>query len=442
MKKIKHRRASTKSAAHVKSAAAAKPAAPTAIAAVPPAPAKPKFARPAMVDRPARIGVISPAGRVVNHDEVLTYAHGDPEKSIRQFMNIGDSFVYDSSLKILDFSELVPIYTSEDEKEQAAHIEQINQLDYVFLRGSNYINTSGKWDAITALLEKTNVPIIAFGIGLQAPDNATEFVNESTRRFLQLISDRSASLGVRGELSQKALASIGIRNTRIFGCPTAFRRGQPEIHLRHVEPDSIDRLGFTLRRNTHGRQTLQRYMLRTLAEQYRTTIFCAGELEEKAIYYAGRGDIADRSGVMTSAVHALTDQDWMFGAGDPLLALYRSSLAVFEAVSDFENEMRKMSAVTGFRLHGNLMALANSVPALYVTYDSRTREFVDTLGIPSVESRLMDKFSFRKEWEKADFARFERTYAARFRDLVAFLEENGMRHRLNDGTAETLVAAE
>ncbi|MEJ0011736.1 MAG: hypothetical protein WDM94_03730 [Bauldia sp.] len=54
----------------------------------------------------------------------------------------------------------------------------------------------------------------------------------------------------------------------------------------------------------------------------------------------------------------------------------------------------------------------------------------------------MDKFSFRKEWEKADFAKFERTYAARFRDLVAFLEENGMPHRLNDGRAEALVAAE
>jgi Polysaccharide pyruvyl transferase len=406
------------------------------------APARPKFVARPVPDRPARIGVISPAGKVVNHDEVLTYAHGDPEKSVRQFMNIGDSFVYDSSLKILDFSELVPIYVSEDEKEQAAHVEQINQLDYVFLRGSNYINTSGKWDGFTALLEKTNVPIIAFGIGLQAPDNATEFVNESTKRFLQLISDRSASIGVRGELSQKALASIGIKNSRIFGCPTMFRRGQPEIRLRHVDPTSIERLGFTLRRNTHGRQTLQRYLMRTLSDQYRMTIFCAGELEEKAIYYAGRGEIAERSNVMTSAVQALTDQDWVFGAGDPLLTVYRSSLAVFEAVSDFEAEMRKMSAVTGFRLHGNLMALANSVPALYVTYDSRTREFVDTLGIPFVESRLMDKFSFRREWEKADFAKFERTYAARFRDLLAFLGENGMRHRLNDETAEALVAAE
>jgi hypothetical protein len=71
------------------------------------------------------------------------------------------------------------------------------------------------------------------------------------------------------------------------------------------------------------------------------------------------------------------------------------------------------------------------VPALYVTYDSRTREFVDTLGIPFVEAKNMDRFSFRREWEKADFGKFERTYAERFEDLTAFLEENGMPHRLD-----------
>jgi hypothetical protein len=71
------------------------------------------------------------------------------------------------------------------------------------------------------------------------------------------------------------------------------------------------------------------------------------------------------------------------------------------------------------------------VPALYVTYDTRTREFVDTLGIPFIEAKNMDRFSFHREWDKADFGKFERTYAERFEDLTAFLEENGMPHRLN-----------
>ena len=59
-------------------------------------PAEPKqIVRKPIEGRPARIGVISPSGRVKNHDQVTTYSHGDPNKSIGQFMNIGDSFVFD-----------------------------------------------------------------------------------------------------------------------------------------------------------------------------------------------------------------------------------------------------------------------------------------------------------------------------------------------------------
>jgi polysaccharide pyruvyl transferase WcaK-like protein len=399
-------------------------------------------APPPRLDRPARIGVIGPAGRVINRDEVVTWSYGHPERSLKSFTNIGDCFVYDSSLKIMDFSELVPITASETQPPTPEQIEAWNQLDFIFLRGSNYINTSGKWDPITAVLEKLKVPVIAFGIGVQVPENSVEFVNDSTRRFLQLISERSTTLAIRGELSERALRSIGIKNTRIIGCPTVFRHRQPELAIRRVKSDAIKELGFTLRRKTHGRYTLQRYMMRMLAEQYPMTVLCAGENEEKAIYYASRGLVPNSDAALQTAIASLVADGWIFGANDSLLNLYLSSLAVFESVNDFEERARQMTAVTGFRLHGNLISLANGVPALYVTYDTRTREFVDTLGIPFVDSRMMDKFNFREAWDAADFGKFERCYRERFGELRTFLEENNMPHRLETARAEALDAAE
>jgi len=380
--------------------------------------------------RPARIGVLMPAGRVIDHDKVVTHTFGQPDRATTLFTNIGDCFVYESSLRILDFAELVPIYASEGQPPTDEYVEKVNGLDFLFLRGSNYINTSGKWDGITALLERTKVPVMAFGIGVQTPDNAETYVNESTERFLKLVADRSTSLAVRGTLSVKALKSIGIDNVRVIGCPTVFRHRQPTIRVNRVAAADIAELGFTLRRKTFGFQTLQRYLMRTLSEQHRMTIFCAGELEEKAIHYAEQRLVAAPEATMAAAVDTLVRESWLYGADDPLLALYRESLAVFESVQAFEAGLKTMDAVTGFRLHGNLLALANGVPALYVTYDTRTREFVQTLGIPSVDAKQMDRFSFREAWEKADFATFERAYVRRFGELKAFLEENGMPHRL------------
>ena len=387
--------------------------------------------------RKPRIGVLMPAGRIEGNIGVVTHTYGAPEKAKTLFTNIGDCFVYDSSLRILDYSELFPIYVPADGNLSETQIEKINQLDYIFLRGSNYINANGQWDPITAVLEKTNVPVIAFGIGVQVPDNSENYVNESTKRFLQLIADRSTTVGVRGNLSKKALNSIGIKNVRIFGCPTAFRHCKPELKLPRIEASAINRLGFTLRRKTHGFQTLQRYMLRTLAERYDTEILCAGELEEKQIYYARTKQVENDDQVMKDAVQKLTAEKWLSGAKDPLLDLYKSSLSVFESVADFEKAEQSLDAVTGFRLHGNLLALANEVPALYVT---RTREFVKTLGIPYIDGRYMDKFSFEEAWDNADFDLFEKTYQQRFGELKKFLEENSMAHRL--GRVPTPYVAE
>jgi Polysaccharide pyruvyl transferase len=399
-----------------------------------PAP-QPRLSRPKV-----RIGVLSPAGKVVNHDQVVTQSYGDPNKSVATFSNIGDSFVYESSLRILDFDELVPIHAPDSPKVRDQQVELVNSLDYVFLRGSNYINALGEWDNVTALLEQTKVPVIAFGIGLQALENAERVVNDSTERFLKLLAERSASIGVRGELSVAALEGIGITNVRIIGCPTAFRHRRATMQVKKVDSGSIEQLGFTLRRKTFRVATLQRYLMHVLSRQYRTTVFSAGELQEKGIFYADRGLVSEPETVRANAIKGLETDRWIYGADDPLLDIYRQSLAVFESVADFEEGIRAMSAVTGFRLHGNLMALANGVPALYVVYDTRTREFVRTFGIPFVEARSIDRFSFRDAWDKADFAKFERAYAALFKELRSFLHENGMPHRLE--TTNPASAAE
>ncbi|MDP2698126.1 polysaccharide pyruvyl transferase family protein [Thalassospira sp.] len=391
--------------------------------------------------RKPHIGVLMPAGKVINHDHVVTHTFNDPQKATQLFTNIGDCFVYESSLRILDYAELFPIYAPATGDLTEKQVDKINTLDYIFLRGSNYINTNGQWDPITRVLEKTKVPVIAFGIGVQVPDNSEEYVNESTKRFLQVVADRSVTLGVRGELSRTALKSIGINNVRVFGCPTMFRHCKPSLNLKRVSAGDIKNLGFTLRRKTYGFATLQRYMLRTLADRYNTEILCAGELEEKTIFYANRKQIPDSEKAMAGAVKALVEDKWIYGAEDPLLKLYLSSLSVFETVQDFEEAEQKLDAVTGFRLHGNLLALANEIPALYVTYDTRTREFVKTLGIPFVDGRHMDRFSFEEAWDSADFDHFEKTYIRRFGELKAFLEENSMAHRLGGDPTPNLIKA-
>ena len=63
----------------------------------------------------ARILVIYPSGEVYNHDCVRWYKASDIQRNIDSYHNIGDAFVYDLSLKLLNFEKLDFVEISDPE---------------------------------------------------------------------------------------------------------------------------------------------------------------------------------------------------------------------------------------------------------------------------------------------------------------------------------------
>ena len=85
-----------------------------------------------------RVLVISPSGEVYDHDNVRWYNYKDVQRSINHYHNIGDAFVFDSSLKLLNFSKLNAL---EIVNPKFDDMDRINaEYDFVFLRGSNYVH--------------------------------------------------------------------------------------------------------------------------------------------------------------------------------------------------------------------------------------------------------------------------------------------------------------
>ena len=140
-------------------------------------------------------------------------------------------------------------------------IEFNAEFDYVFLRGSNYIHSTMTWWRALEVLPRLRIPIIAFGIGAQAPKEGPMVLSEETERVLRLIADSSVSVGVRGAYTAEVLWNLGIRNTRIIGCPTAFRRNDPDLRialppLELGEEGGVHRAAGGLRRLCRKHRTL------------------------------------------------------------------------------------------------------------------------------------------------------------------------------------------
>jgi hypothetical protein len=74
------------------------------------------------------------------------------------------------------------------------------------------------------------------------------------------------------------------------------------------------------------------------------------------------------------------------------------------------------------------MALANGVPSIYFTYDSRTREFAETFQIPSFDVFSEKVFRLSDYWDRCLFDRFNRAYADTYYAMSDFLSENDVAH--------------
>ena len=376
-----------------------------------------------------RILVISPSGEVYDHDCVRWYRHTDIQRSIGNYHNIGDAFVFDSSLKLLEYDAIETL----DIRNPSDHdIDRYNaEFDYVFLRGSNYLHPYMDWENAPSVLERLRIPILAFGVGAQAPARGDLMLSEDSKRVVRAIAERSASMGVRGSYTADVLWSLGVRDVRIVGCPTAFRANDPELGIVLPPLEEVRRIAYTLRRevgNDYATDVdryldLQRSTILSLGARFDMDVLAQGEVEEKKILW---GTPTQKQ----EAIDHLRRAGWLRGEWDPMEAVYASKLWYSDVVSEWEALLRSKQLALGYRLHGNLMALANRVPSIYFTYDSRTAEFVETFRIPSFDVFSGRKFRLEEHWDQNAFERFNRAYRERYRDMRLFLDENAIPHRM------------
>jgi hypothetical protein len=195
--------------------------------------------------------------------------------------------------------------------------------------------------------------------------------------------------------------------------------------------DSIREIAFTLRREVDlsYAQDLERYLdlqrrsILALARRFELDILAQGEVEEKKI-------VSGLPEQKEEAIAALVEQGWLSGPGDPMLEIYRRRMFWSDVVAEIEAFLSRKQLVLGYRLHGNLLALANRIPSVYFTYDSRTTEFAETFQIPSFDVFSNRDFRLEDYWDQALFEKFNRAYYHRYREMESFLSENGVDHKM------------
>lgn len=375
-----------------------------------------------------KVVILNPGGLIQPPRRIKGWTADSYQRDATATYNAGDLFVDEATMRLLDYDDLS--WINIDAKYDQKLVDRVNEeAAYCIVRGSNYIHHQVKWGDMLRIIEAIKVPVVAFGVGAQAPKLGEFVISPETTRFLNLLSDKSHTIGVRGAFTAETLNDLGIKNVDVIGCPSLMRQNRPSLDITVKNLPEVRYVGLTLTRgvwpmycqNIPKTRALQRELMLDYAKRYDFTIISQGEQPERAYWYRLPRE-------MQAAYDALIKDKWFTGPDDPLIDIYRTKMFFGPFPQAYEDLVKQLDLVVGFRLHGNVMALANGVPAVYVVYDMRMREVVQHFDVPAYEIMDEKPFSLEELYTQARFDRFNARYREAYRHMAAFLDANGVAH--------------
>ncbi|MES3151446.1 polysaccharide pyruvyl transferase family protein [Sphingomonas faeni] len=379
-----------------------------------------------MTSRKPRILVISPAGRVVDHDNVEWY-HNTHDQLLDRYFNIGDMVVFDSTLKLIDYAEVdaMEIVNPTD-----ADIERYKGYDFAIVRASNFVHNGANFHRAAEIIEKIKIPVYCTGVGGQSADDRPYLLNAENLRFWQTVAASSNLIGVRGTFSAEVFYHNGIKNVEICGCPSIFRTRNPNLQIKPRSP--IENIAVSLRREVSSTYTsdvagylsMQRNLLVSADDRYAITFTSHGEQEEKAFFFKDAARIE-------RAEQAFAESGWFSDDNrDQMRDIYMNRHFFFLKVADYDRFIRSKDFAIGMRVHGVLPALANGVPAALIAYDSRSQELADTHAIPTLKLADAARMTAQEMIDSVSFDAFNKLYPLRYEKMKFIHEANGIPHRM------------
>ncbi|GAA4566986.1 polysaccharide pyruvyl transferase family protein [Micromonospora coerulea] len=275
---------------------------------------------------------------------------------------------------------------------------------------------------MTRLIERLKIPVVVLGVGVQTDvDGNREYlrpIDEPVRAFCRAVLDRSHSIGVRGEITEDYLRTLGFSAVEQIGCPSMFLHGDT-LRIEKTKPTlgPQDRIALTISPyvSSMGRIVADHHRrypnLRYLPQDLRTL----GTL----LYGDAPEHRGKRSDIPLHTSHPLFAEDKVRMFVDPWTWM--------EYLSGFDFAF-------GTRIHGTITALVSGTPGYLFAHDSRTLELARYFGIPHRVMRdVPADVDAARLYEEADYTALNDGHKARFEAITGFLAKHDLGHSFADG---------
>ena len=269
--------------------------------------------------------------------------------------------------------------------------------DEIIISAANWLCETEDYErsngARVAALERTDCPIITFGVGAQAQHGApTLNLGPNTARLAHVLAERCKILSVRDEFTQSSLEKMGIHNTVITGCPSNFLSMDPRLGEKVTE-SALKVLGSSptwrlikahLSEVTGGRAYSGKAIAATLQFLRDSPSFYVVQTPVLLPLLYGEDDQVP-PGYLSNAPQDIRHSH-------DLRRLFKAKTMAFASIDAWMDFCRTCDVATGMRIHGNMIPLQAGVPSAVTVHDSRTIGLADFMNVPHVSPQEMVEF--------------------------------------------------
>lgn len=313
--------------------------------------------------------------------------------------NLGNMLFQYSVWKLIDNINEIPVAIGHDLYEQ--QIKKINndgKMLVLPLANSFRIEFKESLERYTKLIKKLKVPVLVVGVGCQTDtsfntDNLKP-IDETVKRFVSAVLERSATIGVRGECTYNYLRKLGFKQVEIIGCPSMYLYGDTLPDVKPLPEFSKDtRLAVNVSSKINQCQFSSGLgwvgkFVDGICNTYPNTSYIPQEQRSvESILYGSAG--------------AGFEHDVISSQAFKFLLKNRKVLTFTEPVG-WVNYLKDIDVCVGSRIHGNIAGVLSGTPSVVLAHDSRTLELSrhhelpyvianSTLGNSSISEICTDK---------------------------------------------------
>ena len=287
------------------------------------------------------------------------------------------------------------------------------------------------YEAATNFIKQLDIPFTSVTESIQSSTyeydkNLHKTLSNKVVTYLKTISEKTITIGTRGEYSAEILNKLGIKNVEPIGCPSLYMNGPTlkEKLIRKKPFSDVHNVAVTYSNYQRRTESLIQNAMSIAASNGFFFIEQTSNVVPKLLYYPDKLDPID-----------LIEANKHYGSLDFLRTLYNTNrLRYFTNYGNWKDFISKMDFVFGARMHGLTPAIESGIPAHFIAHDSRVREMCEFFKLPfSPEHVFSGKmFDLHKLYESTDYSSAEKIYPDKYKNFLRFLTNNNINSNTDD----------